>query len=111
MLLRLLEFGVDAAGFGELVFEDDDAARGIECGAGGDEFVGACGDTQLIARVAAIPSAATSRCAGTGSAFPAMVLPAYEFDISSDAAGKFRAVLTKYCEASRMGSGVTRPDR
>lgn len=54
--LHLLELDVDAAGFGELVFEDDDAARGIECGAGGDEFVGACGDTQLIARVAAMPA-------------------------------------------------------
>ena len=42
--MLLLEFGVDAARFGELVFEDDDAARGIKWCAGGDEFVGACGD-------------------------------------------------------------------
>ena len=53
----LLEFGVDTPGFGELVFEDDDAARGLEWGAGGDEFVGAGGDAQLIARVTAVPTA------------------------------------------------------
>ena len=42
--LPLLEFGVEASGFGELVFEDDDAAGCVECGARGDEFVGSCGD-------------------------------------------------------------------
>ncbi len=41
----VLEFGVDASGLGELVFEDDDAARGIECGALVDQFTGAGGET------------------------------------------------------------------
>jgi len=52
----LLEFGVETESFGELVFEDDDPARGLEWGAGGDEFVRAGGDTQLVARVAAVPT-------------------------------------------------------
>jgi len=52
----LLEFGVDAAGFGELVFENDDSARSLERGAGGNKLVRAGGDTQLIARVAAVPT-------------------------------------------------------
>ncbi|OQM77807.1 hypothetical protein B0E55_06300 [Rhodococcus sp. 66b] len=56
VVVVLLEFGVDAARFGELVFEDDDPARGLEWGAGGDEFVCAGGDAQLIARVAAVPT-------------------------------------------------------
>jgi hypothetical protein len=51
-----VKFGVDGAGFGELVFEDDDAARGIECGAVVDEFAGSGRDPQLIARVAAVPA-------------------------------------------------------
>lgn len=52
----LLEFGVHTPGFGELVFEDDDPARGLEWGAGGDEFVGTGGDAQLMARVTAVPT-------------------------------------------------------
>lgn len=44
------------AGFGELVFENDDAARGIKCCAGGNEFVGAGGETELVARVAPVPA-------------------------------------------------------
>ena len=61
VVLRLLKLGVDAAGFGELVFEDDDSARGLERGAGGDEFVGAGGDAQLVARVAAVPTGGALR--------------------------------------------------
>jgi len=51
-----LKFCVDAARFGELVFENDDPARSLEWSAGGDEFVRAGGDTQLVARVAAVPT-------------------------------------------------------
>ncbi|MCZ4586046.1 hypothetical protein O4328_20505 [Rhodococcus opacus] len=43
--MGVLEFGVDASGLGELVFEDDDAARGFECGALVDQFAGAGGET------------------------------------------------------------------
>ena len=53
-LLDLLEFGVDASGLDELVFEDDDAARGIECGALVDQFAGSRGETQLVSGVAAM---------------------------------------------------------
>lgn len=44
-----------------MVFEDDDPARGLEWGAGGDEFVGAGGDAQLVARVTAVPTARALR--------------------------------------------------
>src|SRR5690349_6738557 len=56
--LRLTALGaqllVDAPGFFELVFEDDDAACGLDGGALVDEFAGAGGDAQLVARVAAV---------------------------------------------------------
>ena len=54
LLLGVSKFGVDTSGFGELVFEDDDAARGLQRGTTGDEFVGAGGDTELVAGVAAV---------------------------------------------------------
>lgn len=54
--VALLEFCVDAPGFGELVFEDDDPTRRLEGGAGRNKLVRAGGDTQLIARVAAVPT-------------------------------------------------------
>jgi hypothetical protein len=50
------KFGVDTAGFGELIFEDDDPARRLQRGTAGDEFVGAGGDTELVAGVAAVPA-------------------------------------------------------
>jgi hypothetical protein len=49
-----VQFGVDGVGFGELVFEDDDAARCVECGAVIDEFAGPGSDAQLVAGVAAV---------------------------------------------------------
>ncbi|WP_455710521.1 hypothetical protein [Rhodococcus globerulus] len=59
--LGVLEFGVDTAGFGELIFENDDAARRLQRGAAGDEFVGAGGDTELVAGVAAVPAVGALR--------------------------------------------------
>jgi hypothetical protein len=56
VVVVLLKFGVDATRFGELVLENDDPARSLEWSAGGDEFVCAGGHTQLIARVAAVPT-------------------------------------------------------
>ena len=53
-VLRLLKLGVDATGFGELVFEDDDAASRVERRAVGYEFVRAGCDAQLVAGVAAM---------------------------------------------------------
>lgn len=50
----VLEFGVDASGLGELVFEDDDAARGIERGALVDQFAGPGGEPELVSGVAAV---------------------------------------------------------
>ena len=50
----MLEFSIDTSGLGELVFEDDDAARGIECGALVDQFAGSGGETQLVSGVAAV---------------------------------------------------------
>ena len=52
----VLEFGVDASGLGELVFEDDDAACGIERGALVDQFAGSGGDAELVSGVAAVPA-------------------------------------------------------
>ena len=57
-----MKFGVDGLGFCELVLEDDDAARGIECGAVVDEFAGSGRDPQLIAGVAAVPALGALRC-------------------------------------------------
>jgi hypothetical protein len=45
---------VDALGFLELVFEDDDAAGGLDGGALVDEFAGAGRYAQLVAGVAAV---------------------------------------------------------
>jgi hypothetical protein len=53
-------FGVEALGFFELVFPDDDAACRIQGGACVHEFPGAGGQAQLVARVAAVP--AGERC-------------------------------------------------
>ena len=50
---------VDALGFFELVFEDDDAAGGFDGGALVDEFASARGDAQLVARVAAVAAFGT----------------------------------------------------
>jgi hypothetical protein len=43
-------------GFGELVFQDDDAAGGLQRIALVDQFAGAAGQPQLIAGVAAVPA-------------------------------------------------------
>ena len=48
------EFGVDALSLLELVFEDDDAAGGLDRGALVDELPGAGGDAQLVAGVGVI---------------------------------------------------------
>jgi hypothetical protein len=56
-VVALLEFGVDAARLSELVFENDDPTRSLERGDGGDEFVRAGGDGQLVTQVAAVPPA------------------------------------------------------
>ena len=48
------ELVVDAQGFFELVFEDDDAAGGLDGGALVDEFAGARRDAQLVAGEAAV---------------------------------------------------------
>src|SRR3954469_8127869 len=53
--------GVDALGFFELVFEDDDAAGGLDGGAAVDEFAGAGGDPQLVAGVAAVSARGAER--------------------------------------------------
>lgn len=50
----MLKFCVDAARFGELVFENDNPARSLERGAGRNKLMRAGGDTQLIARVTAV---------------------------------------------------------
>ena len=49
-----VKFGVDGAGFSELVFKDDDAARRVQSGTVIDEFSGPGRDPQLIAGVAAV---------------------------------------------------------
>jgi hypothetical protein len=54
-------FGVDALGFFELVFEDDDAAGGLDGGAVVDEFAGAGGDAQLVAGVASMAARGAER--------------------------------------------------
>ena len=54
----VLQVGVEAVRLGELVFEDDDAASRVEGVAGIDELAHARGDTQLVARVAAVPARA-----------------------------------------------------
>ena len=61
MLLGVSKFGVDTARFGELIFENDDPARRLQRGTGGDEFVGASGDAQLVAGVAAVPAVGALR--------------------------------------------------
>jgi len=48
------ELGVDTLGFGELVFQDDDAAGGLQRVALVDQFTGAAGQPQLVAGVAAV---------------------------------------------------------
>ena len=57
-----VKFGVDGVGFGELIFEDDDAARGVECGAVVDEFAGSGRDPQLVTGVAAVSALRALRC-------------------------------------------------
>jgi hypothetical protein len=47
-------FGVDALGLFELVFEDDDAAGGLDRGSLVDQFPGAGRDAELVAGVAAV---------------------------------------------------------
>ena len=54
-------FGVDAQGLFELVFEDDDAAGGLDGGAVVDQFPGAGGDAQLVAGVAAVAAVGAER--------------------------------------------------
>lgn len=52
----LPEPGVDALRFGELVFQDDDAAGRLHRGALVNQVAGALGQAQLVARVAAVPA-------------------------------------------------------
>jgi hypothetical protein len=54
-------FGVDALGFFELVFEDDDAAGSLDGGPVVDELPGAGGDAQLVAGVAAVAACGAER--------------------------------------------------
>jgi hypothetical protein len=54
--LALVELGVDAPGFVELVFQDDDAPRGVEGSAVVDQRPDPSGQPQLIAGVAAVSS-------------------------------------------------------
>jgi hypothetical protein len=61
LLLGVSKFGVDTARFGELIFEDDDPARRLQGGAAGDEFVGASGETELVAGVAAVSAVGALR--------------------------------------------------
>lgn len=53
---------VDALGFFELVFQDDDAAGGLDGGALVDEFAGAGRDAQLVAGVAAVTAFRAQGC-------------------------------------------------
>src|SRR4051794_33874920 len=57
-----VKFDVDGVGFCELIFEDDDAARRVECGAAIDQFTGPGRDSQLIAGVAAVSALRAFRC-------------------------------------------------
>ena len=50
------ELGVNALGFGELVFQDDDAAGGLQRAALVNQLAGAGGQPQLITGVAAVPA-------------------------------------------------------
>src|ERR1700722_17643221 len=58
----VLELGVDALRFGELIFKDDDAAGSVQRGAVADELVGPGSEAELVAGVAAGPSAGALRC-------------------------------------------------
>ena len=53
--------GVDALGLFELVFEDDDAAGGLDGGAVVDELAGAGRDAELVAGVAAVAAIGAER--------------------------------------------------
>src|SRR6202453_4709658 len=53
--------GVDAQGLFELVFEDDDAAGGLDGGPVVDKFPGAGRDAQLVAGVAAVAALGAER--------------------------------------------------
>ena len=48
------ELSVNAVGFGELIFQDDDATGGFQRVALVDQFTCAAGQPQLVARVAAM---------------------------------------------------------
>jgi hypothetical protein len=54
-------FGVEAQGLFELVFEDDDAAGGLDGGPVVDKFPGAGRDAQLVAGVAAVAALGAER--------------------------------------------------
>ena len=54
MSVVLVDLGVESLGFGELVFEDDDAAGGVQGCALVEEFAGAGGQAELVAGVAAV---------------------------------------------------------
>ena len=58
----VLELGVDALRFGELIFEDDDAAGSVQRGGVADELVGPGSEAELVAGVAAVPPAGALRC-------------------------------------------------
>jgi len=52
----VVQLRIDGPGLGELIFENDDAARGIYCGTTIDQFAGSGRDSQLVTGVAAVSS-------------------------------------------------------
>lgn len=50
----VVQFGVELAGFVELILKNDDAARGLEAGALVDQFPHVSGETKLVARIASV---------------------------------------------------------
>lgn len=55
------EFGIDPLSFAQLVFEDDDAAGGLEWSTPIDEFAGAGSDAELVAGVAPVTARGSHR--------------------------------------------------
>ena len=55
------ELFVESQGFLELVLQDDDPAGSLDRGALVDQLAGARGDTQLVARVAAVAALGAQR--------------------------------------------------
>src|SRR5687768_1508851 len=64
--LVVLVAGVDFEGFGEVVFEDDDAAGGFDPGALVGDFTNPGGQAQLVAAVAAVSALGAGRLEQAG---------------------------------------------